>query len=143
MTTQDETRVYDKVKCFGYYGFGGGYDMARQRNQGSGPPLGNRPTYCNHCSLNAACWNAHRGRVRTLFPELTAYLDTWTETGAAYLMRIQTEFSADGKTVTEPYLNVMMGNMEDGARIANDIPPKDRGNGTLTWPLTPVPAVDS
>ena len=61
--------VYEDARCFGYFGFGGGYEIgklklnpnqaARHREDGA--------LYCNtECPLKQECWTAHRERVRAL-----------------------------------------------------------------------------
>lgn len=77
--------------------------------------------------MKTECWATHRVRVASLFPELTARMDAWKEKERA--MR---EFQG-----REPYSGVMMGNIQDGLLIAEQKPPQARGDGTLTWPLTP------
>ena len=116
--------------------------MARRRHTKDPTEPEAGPSHCNDCGVNAECWKAHRARVRSIVPELCAYVDSWPERGQDYMLRAQREFS-QGDKVIEPYTSVMMGNMEDGARVYAGEGPKDRKDSTLTWPLTPVPPVES
>jgi hypothetical protein len=58
------------------------------------------------------------------------------------MRRCEREFSKDGNLV-EPYSSVMMGNLEDGVLVGRGGVPKARKHFTLSWPLTPVPPVES
>ncbi len=93
-----------EFKCLGYYGFGNGVSAARQRR-----------AYCTACPMAQACWEIHRARCRKFYPDACALID---ELGA----------KPDGqkkigafirKHKTEPYMAVMMGNLEDGMHVIN------------------------
>ena len=112
-------RLYEKLGCVGYYGFGTGYACQ---------PEG--PGYCNSCVVGPKCWDLHRKRVRARFPKVCAVIDAWPERGAAYCARIQAEMEG-----MDPYLAVFLGNASDGASINVSGKPHDRGDHTLTWPL--------
>jgi hypothetical protein len=134
MIQLDSRPLQDQLGCFGYFGFGSGIQLAAlpraddQRNQ---------PLYCNQCPNATECWQRHRTRVKVLLPDLTALADELAEKyrGPAYIQKFAQMTNTPKDAVAEPYLVVMMGNMEDGTRVANSGPPADRGPGTLTWPL--------
>lgn len=125
----------DQLGCFGYFGFASGVSLAL-----FGTPDGPRgELYCNRCPKGQTCWQRHRDRVRTIFPELTALADEIAAKyeGVHYILELCRQTGQNpNNPLAEPYTCVLMGNMEDGAQIAHDQAPRDRGPGTLVWPLT-------
>lgn len=113
----------ERLKCEGYFGFGGGYELKR---------YGARESYCNGCALGPACWQKHRDRVRGIVPELAAEADKLSEEmqGPDYVEAFTARFGGPPPDVT-----VMLGNVEDGMAVAVGAKPKDRGPGTLPWPF--------
>jgi hypothetical protein len=115
--------------------------MAKNRDAGRS----DKAAYCNSCPVNTGCWDRHRAHVREYVPALAALADDISKThqGMDYIREFQKQTEqTDGGSFTEPFMAVMMGNMEDGARVAGGFPPKERGTSTLTWPLQtrrPVP----
>ena len=113
--------IDDKYNCLGYFGFGTGISLAK--GQGS--------AYCNGCPKSKACWQMHRARVREMFPYLAAKIDELgaMEDGNVKIM----EFIKSGGS--EPYVNVMTGNIQDGAQVVATGKVKDRGPYTLEYPF--------
>lgn len=93
-----------------------------------------RGSYCQTCPLHESCWEQHKERVRDLFPDLVAVFDEMVEEaggrGDLAVKRFHDEFGG-----TEPYLSVMMGNLEDGILAQKKGQVKDRGEGTLPYPF--------
>lgn len=114
-------RIEEKHNCLGYFGFGNGISMGE----------GSKDMYCNGCILKSACWEAHRARVRQEFPDVAARIDEMGKKPNGH--KLIMDFVKDNGT--EPYMSMMMGNMEDGARIASKMKPKDRGPYTLKYPF--------
>lgn len=125
--------VEELLKCFGYYGFGGGWALRR-----FGTTVDtNRETYCARCPKAHGCWDEHRYRARELFPDMTAAFDKLAETLQGPAL-VEEWIKTSGQSVdhfVEPYSTLMLGNMEDGILVADELPPKDRGHSSLTWPL--------
>jgi hypothetical protein len=128
-------RIEERLGCEGYFGFGGGWALAKGLFAESP-----RSSYCNECPQNEPCWFRHRGRVMFLLPVVTAsFLDL--------AMQKQMEDPNAGPEIVkawfeqhhmaDPFSTVLAGNMEDGARVAAGESPKDRGAFTLPWPLAP------
>lgn len=133
----DDVSLEDRLGCFGYYGFGSGYALAKwgtaDDDQGA--------LYCNRCRRNDRCWIRHRDRVRQLFPDLTALADAIAKIhrGPAYMTEWVKHTEQSRDSLVEPYTSVLMGNMEDGGAVALGSRPKDRGAGrSLAWPLVPL-----
>ena len=114
----------DKEQCKGYFGFGTGYHLTGIKG---------RPGFCNMCPLAQKCWEAHRDRVRQLFPDLCKVFDDKLEE-----IKDPDKFRAwwiRNFDETDPYLSVMMGNMEDAQTIKRGGKVKSRGYGTLAYPF--------
>ncbi len=131
-------RLYEKLGCFGYCGFADGYVVSSAFSEdlanGTKPEqLQAKRDYCSQCPLHKKCWEAHKDRVRAVFPELCAYVDSWPERGIEFTKRHQREFG-----MVDPYLAAFGGNLQDGAAVACGMAPKDRRAATLTWPLKPI-----
>lgn len=133
-------KIWDVAKCFGYFGFGGGYyrvvyDAIRHQVQTRATLAEKTELFCSvTCPLNKDCWDRHRDRVRGMYPAATARADSFSYLrGEEYTQAIQVHMRG-----REPYLTVMTGNIEDGALVADGHPPKSRGQDTLTWPLVPL-----
>jgi len=134
----DEVTLEDRLGCFGYYGFGGGYAMVKwgvaDDTRGA--------IYCGQgCRRSSKCWDRHRDRVRMMFPDLTQLADEIAEThrGAAYMTEWLKQSGQSPESLVEPFSSVVMGNMEDGAAVASGGRPKDRGEWSLAWPLSRLP----
>lgn len=136
--------IHDEAACFGYFGFGDGYELSNRRLT-PGPaaepgPLG--VLYCHAaCPHGLACWAAHRGRVRELFPDLMLEMDRLVALHRAGPAVVQAWWDLYGSG--PPDLVVMAGNLEDGLAVAASGAPKERGAGSLTWPLTPISPKES
>jgi hypothetical protein len=125
--------LHEQLGCYGYFGFGSGVQLvALPRADDTDGVL-----YCNHCPQGPACWQRHRARVRLLLPAATELADRIAKTckGKDYVLAYAKAVGTPPDKISEPYLVVMMGNMEDGTHVAHDAPPKDRRPGTLAWPL--------
>lgn len=116
-----------ELKCKGYFGFGGGYALAK------GDKYEDGALYCNVCPVSQTCWESHQDRARKLFPEMMKKLDELAEQGLEgnELMEVWHEFTE----TAPPDIMLNGGNIEDGMRVGHGQPPKDRGPYTLTWPL--------
>lgn len=132
----DDVRLEDRLGCFGYFGFGSGYALVKW---GVADDTGGA-LYCNGCPKGTRCWGRHRDRVRGIFPGTAALADEIAKThqGAAYMEEWVRRTEQSGESLIEPFATVMMGNMEDGGAVGEGSSPKDRGNGSLTWPLVPM-----
>lgn len=132
--------IEQQLQCFGYFGFGSGYALAKW-----GVADDTRELYCGRCSQSKECWKRHRVRVHTISPDLAALCEKIGKENPQSKDFIRAWLKATDqspKHFVEPFSSVMQGNTEDGARIALGDAPKDRGPQTLTWPLeqlTPVP----
>lgn len=113
--------IDDEFGCLGFFGFGTGVSIARDKGS----------AYCNGCPKRQACWEMHRARVREMFPDLAAKID---ELGAQKdgNKKIMQFIQSGG---VEPYVNVMTGNMQDGAQVVATGKVKDRGPFTLDYPF--------
>jgi len=139
-------KLEDQLGCFGYFGFGAGFDWAKgglTAVPGDGPAPAN---YCLHtCRRAAKCWLAHRRRVQLFVPEAARQSDQVARTrpGPRFLEVLA---RAQGRALTEaiePYSAVMTANAVDGMAVATDQPLRYRGPMTLPWDpktkrLTPI-----
>ncbi len=122
------SELFETLRCYGYHGFGSGFEMAT-----TGPPKG-KNLYCSRaCPVGQDCWEVHRRRAAGFFPALAAEFNELAETlqGDAVVR----EWAARHDGLAPPEVLVMTGNLEDGARVAQGGVPKDRGEWSLTWPL--------
>jgi len=131
---RDVVPLEERLGCFGYFGFGSGYALAKW-----GSPDDTRELYCSRaCRRSTRCWDRHRRRAREHFPDLVELAEEIARThhGPAYMQEwlARTEQSPD--KFVEPFTTMMMGNMEDGTIVANGGQPKPRGSASLVWPLT-------
>lgn len=110
-------RIEEKHNCLGYFGFGTGISL----------PV-SKTAYCNGCFLSKACWEAHRARAKQGFPDLANHVDEIGTDKKAY-----SKFINEGGV--DPYLTMMMGNIEDSMAITLTGKPKDRGQYTLKYPF--------
>jgi len=121
------------LNCHGYYGFGGGYATTKYGKSSDGAQI-----YCGErCPLRETCWTKHQERTRTNFPDMTEAFDNLAKRyqGPELIKRWVKLTKQPTHRFTEPYMSTMMGNMEDGSRVAIGLAPKDRGPYTLPWPL--------
>lgn len=119
----------ETLRCYGYHGFGSGFEMASNRRLDRREGL-----YCSRaCSVGQACWEVHRRRVLVLFPAIESEFNKLSETmrGPPLVEEWRRRFGT-----APPAVTVLTGNVEDGARVAKGKRPKDRGDASLTWPLT-------
>ena len=120
-----EIKFEEKHKCKGYYGFGTGYNLQHGKEG-----------YCNNCPLNDKCWEAHGDRVRQAMPELTAIIDKKSdELNDTHKLMLWIQKNLKG---ADPYIAVMMGNIEDSKLIELGGKPKHRSFLTLPYPFTEV-----
>jgi hypothetical protein len=132
--------LHERLRCFGYFGFGGGYMVAQARQLTDAP---GGVLYCSRCPVGEACWERHRVRARAMFPEVVEAWDRvdaegWDDDEARIIRFCELTGQADGRPISEPYTSIMAGNMEDGYRVYIGEAPKDRGAGTLHYPLPPL-----
>lgn len=122
----------ETLHCMGYYGFGGGYLLGQR---GPAEAFEGQELYCGRCPKSQACWDAHRARVKSAVPEACqAFEDLVAEVGSQKAVaQMLAEFQQ-----ADPYSTVMMGNLQDGSRVANKMAPMDRERFTIPWPLRPT-----
>jgi len=128
-----------QLNCFGYFGFASGFSLAAWGN-----PSDTREAYCGRACVQAdACWQRHRARVRGIVPDLAATCDRVGALGLGdkFMAEFARQSNQPIDKVIEPYTAIMMGNMQDGAYVATTGVAKQRGECTLTWPLTPLTVV--
>lgn len=138
----DKVKLEDRLRCFGYFGFGGGYEMAMGGNRPG------REVYCNRaCGEREKCWRRHKDRVREILPGITELADQVAAdgfVGPAYIFELTRRLgesqgqALDTTKPIEPYVLLMSGNIEDGILCGEGHGPKDRGPVTLAWPLHPL-----
>lgn len=87
--------------------------------------------YCNACPIAKECWELHRQRVKKIMPELAEHIDQLASQPNG--QELIAKFVSENKV--EPYVSVMMGNIEDGALTSHSKPVKDRGEYTLKYPF--------
>lgn len=131
--------IQHRLGCFGYFGFGGGWEMARRRRRvvtSGGQPVGTSG-YCEVCRLRKGCIERHRERAREVFPDAMELLDTiYQELEDFSIDAVFHEWKRRTKSTTvPPDVALHFGNMEDGERVARELDPHNRDRGTLTWPL--------
>ncbi len=132
-------KIHERLGCFGYFGFGGGWERARRVKRLRS--AAGTSHFCNVCPVRAGCWKRHLERCRELFP---AAMEMWDEildrngdNGAAAMAEWCKRLDRDTAT---PDLAVNGGNMEDGCRVARGQDPIDRGPRSVSWPLEPLEA---
>lgn len=119
-----------ELECLGFWGFGGGYAIAREGQQG-------QELYCSGCPLSQQCWEKHKARTADMYPAMVASFEALAAECAGDSKRLMSEWWSHVGNA-DPYTVVMGGNVEDGMSVANCGCIVDRGPGTL--PL-PYPAV--
>lgn len=120
-----------EFNCLGYFGFGNGISISRSMTAldkvGFNAPH-SKEGYCNTCPLSEKCWVKHRERVKSHVPELAEYIDMIAAMpGKIEYVAFMKEGGAD------PYLSVMMGNLQDGAYVVSLGKPMDRGEMTIPY----------
>lgn len=132
-------QIEDRLGCFGYFGFGGGWARARQARR-----MRNHPhpavSYCNVCPRRRDCWARHRERVGKLFPAawglMLEIVERHPDDQGNAIIEEWAELT-DG--AVPPDFTVNAGNIEDGIEVGSGRTPKDRGERlSLTWPLKPL-----
>lgn len=99
--------VYDRAKCYGYFGFGTGFLAAAMHLAVPEQGLVVTPFCAVSCPLSADCKARHDQRMAAL--------------------------NIDSRTA-------LWWNTEDGIKAGAGQPMPDRGEATLTWPLTVLPS---
>ncbi len=118
-TRRENMNIEDEIGCIGYFGFGGGVNIARERVAGSQGGI----IYCSfHCKQAGPCWDKHKQRVARLFPELAAEVDRM------HRIRMPTEGA-------DPYIMVATGNIEDGIEVGEGRQPINRERATIRYPF--------
>ncbi len=115
--------IEKEFNCLGYFGFGNGISAVRKKG-----------AYCNACPMAKSCWEIHRARCKEMFPDACALIDKLASEPDG--QKKIGEFIRKHKA--EPYMSVMMGNLEDGMHVINTGKPKDRGELTLPYPFKPI-----
>lgn len=123
--------LHEQLNCQGYHGFGTGFELGYMQS------ASRKEGYCNLCPILQQCWDLHKGRVRTLMPDLTEIADeVYAEVkGPNRIIEFARRSKQKLETMIEPYTAVSGANMRDGARFAQGMSFDDHGNGTLRWPL--------
>jgi len=126
-------QIEEQLHCLGYFGFGGGWALARGKRFKSGE------IYCSsECPLRAPCWDKHRERVRGMVDACTAEFDALVDAFGGDGRRAVKYWHAMHKS-PDPYSAVLLGNTQDGGSVASGGKPRDRGEFTLQWPLKVLP----
>ena len=126
MKTLATHNIEDRLGCHGHFGFGGGWALFKGIKGHRGA------LYCNTCPEAESCFAAHKRRVASLLPDLTAEFEKRAQKvqGPELVKRWFDDFKC-----ADPYTAVMGGNIEDGMSVAAAGKPKDRGQNTLPWPF--------
>jgi len=138
--SQHQKPVQEELRCLGYFGFGGGYEITSLRlspKEASRGVRGDGSLYCNAACPDAdACWKIHRKRCADLFPDIDVEYRRMQEAGLKgpdLVSAFQSKFDC-----APPDVLVMGGNIEDGMCLGAGGALKDRGPGTLSYPLPPL-----
>ena len=134
------TRLEQELGCFGYYGFGAGFDWAKGGLTDA--PVDDTSSYCHRrCPSSTSCYLAHRKRVRRFVPDLARLADGVARhmPGPRYLEVLARAEGRPIARVIEPYRDVMNANAVDGMSVALGRSPAHRGPLSLTWPLVAIP----
>ncbi len=126
-------RIHERLGCFGYFGFGGGWEHARRLKRLR--HAAGSAHFCNVCPVRAECWKRHRERCLELFPAAMALWNEIRDRHEDYGARRVAWRELSKSDSTTPDLVVNGANIEDGQRVATGLEPKDRARGTLSWPL--------
>lgn len=111
--------IEDEIACIGYFGFGGGVLMSRDKAAGKHSGV----IYCSfNCKTAGPCWDKHKQRVSRLFPDVSA------ETDRMQLLGVPS-------AGPNPYTMVVSGNIEDGIEVGEGRKPIDRGRATISYPF--------
>lgn len=121
--------IHTILNCLGFFGFGGGYRMAELGPERAGASI------CNSCPVNQECWEKHKARVAEMFPTITAAFERVAAMHAGDVKAMMQTWQQVSGGATDPYVNVMGGNMEDGMAVRLIGAPKDRGSYSLPWPF--------
>lgn len=128
---EDMGRLATELRCLGYFGFGGGYWIAKQAHAPKGTP-----SPCNEvCPATDQCWDLHRDRVRKFFKQWSferLMLEARGFKGPALREEMRRRFKGD------PLEFVADANAGDGASVSTDGRPAARGPLSLSWPLRPI-----
>ena len=70
-------QLFETLRCYGYHGFGSGFEMASTGQPGSKPDdksaVNAGGLYCSRaCPMGQMCWDVHRRRVASMFPDISA-----------------------------------------------------------------------
>ncbi len=131
--------IPERLGCFGYYGFGTGWEKVRRvrRLRGALAAFSNGG-FCNVCPLRDSCWKRHISRCDELeFVLGDEPVVSWEPTpesiGACF---------GEAEMIS-PTLRVVISNMDDGALVGLGKTPRDREGASLAWPLLPLEASDA
>lgn len=118
--------------CFGYWGFGGGFEMGEAEKEDRGH---NGYLYCNKCPAAALCGDRHRTRASEIYGGMATEYANLLATHDGNALAAQKEFMSKHGCV-DPFTLVMSSNIQDGRLVGLGDEPAQRPRGTLTWPLT-------
>jgi len=127
MASYETEAIETRLNCLGFFGFGGGWALAK------GLTARGETLYCNRCPLNRECWEKHKARVSALLPALTEEFEKMAAEvlGSELVMRFHEKFNT-----LDPYSRVLGANLADGINIATVGTPIDRGAwATIPWPF--------
>lgn len=113
-------KIEEEFECIGFFGFGNGISIERKQLP-----------HCNNCILASKCWGLHRERAKRFFPDLAERIDNLgkEKDGADKIAELIKAGGAD------PYMSMMLGNMEDGMLVEKGLQVKDRKEFTLKYPF--------
>lgn len=137
-------RIHERLGCFGYFGFGGGWEYARRSRRAKKAKRDpGREHFCNVCPVRMGCWKRHRQRAAELFPAAWELMEEIMAKHPGDAGReILREWSERTYGATPPDLALNGGNIEDGMRVGGGGKPKDRGPYTISWPLERLDPTD-
>ena len=122
-------RIEAHLNCFGYFGFGGGWEIVSSGREPDGKLI-----YCNLCPLKEDCWERHRQRVREFFPDACGEFERMLDECDGDANQAMRMYSSAYSTVP-PDIVVQVGNLEDGSRVDSGAGPADRGPYSITFPF--------
>lgn len=122
---QKPMTIFEQLKCEGFYGFGIGWNLHRN--------LKLAEDICQNCEKADSCWKLHKERVASIVPDLVAHFEEMAKT---YKGSELTKKWNEIYGVADPYLSVVIGNIQDGSYCALTGRPKDREEFTVPYPFT-------
>lgn len=127
-----EVPIHIEYSCKGYYGFGTGIQVSRMRSL---VVRVDEKGYCEVCPVKQECESINKIRTQHLMPALTEEFERVQAETAGDELATELTFTSM-YNVTDPYVLVMAGNVEDGMRVGNGMKVKNRGEMTLEYPFT-------